>query len=48
MNVLHSIDHTHILGAFLVGVGAGFLAYVVDTYIVARLEPMIGVTPGTL
>ena len=48
MEVLRNIDHTHIIGAFAVGVIAGVVAYVLDTYVIARLEPMVGITPGTL
>lgn len=48
MEVLERIDGTHILGAFAIGILAGVAAFVLDTYVIARVEPMIGVTPGSL
>jgi hypothetical protein len=48
MGVLHSIDHTHVLGAFVVGIVAGIVAFALDTYVIARVEAMAGITPGVL
>lgn len=48
MGVLHSIDHTHILTGFIVGLAAGFLAFALDTYVVSRIETAAGITPGVL
>lgn len=48
MNVLNSINHNHVLHAFVIGLAAGVLAFVLDTYVVSRAETMIGLTPGVL
>lgn len=45
---LERIDGTHIFYALAVGVVAGVIWYALDTYIVARVETAVGVTPGTL
>lgn len=48
MGLLSKIEAKHVLHAFLVGAAAGVIAYVLDTYVVARAETAIGITPGVL
>ncbi len=45
---LARIDGTHILTALGVGILAGVIWFALDTYVVARVETAVGVTPGTL
>ncbi len=48
INALAEIDGTHILYALGVGILAGVVWFALDTYVVARVETAVGVTPGTL
>lgn len=48
MGLLTKIEAKHVAHAFLIGAVAGVLAYVLDTYVVARAETAIGLTPGVL
>ncbi len=45
---LERIDGTHVLYALGVGLVAGVIWYALDVYVVARVETMAGITPGTL
>jgi hypothetical protein len=46
MNALHSITGNHVAHAFLIGLAAGALAYIVQVYALGPLESTLGLPVG--
>lgn len=48
IQALDGIGAKHLLQLAALGLVAGIVAYAVDTYLIARVESAVGVTPGVL
>jgi len=48
MEVLRGITPSHVGHAFLIGLAAGIIAYVLDVYVVSSLEGTLGIAAGAL
>jgi hypothetical protein len=46
MDALKSITGSHVGHAFIIGLVAGAVTYLLDVYVVQALETSLGVTPG--
>jgi hypothetical protein len=45
VSLLEGLNGKHIVGTFLLAVAGGFLAVIVDVYVLNKLETMVGIAP---